>query len=363
MKLHSTAIAFTLIAWAAPTSFAWQEEGELEIESFAEEETDEWAALDLELQSFEQLTLGTNESSAEIWGYVRGNVFYQDVTNSGAMHLDNLRVNLVGNLSDYNYRLTVDLASGKLQMEDAWVSTNLGEQFNFTLGKFKIPLLRSGMVEANETLFIARTRNGIFYSQRDTGGMFNGDHGRFHWRLSVQNGQNGVAERQLTTLHTSLNVMGEAEKSYEGAFGSDGSTSLTVGAGVSDDDTASHGTAVAFEANLVTGRFSAQAEWVKYGSGYTLIPDMEQRGDTSPWSLTTSYMLVPDKYEVALRYENFDDASAPLDFERRTFSAGINRYIEGHAIKWQFNIAAAHKGGNSDGQHDLLAALGVTLSF
>ena len=48
--------------------------------------------------------------------------------------------------------------------------------------------------------------------------------------------------------------------------------------------------------------FSLTAEWLDYESAYDLFPyetvpgdQMEQRGDTSPWSLTASYMLVPDK--------------------------------------------------------------------
>ena len=36
----------------------------------------------------------------------------------------------------------------------------MGDEIAFTLGQFKIPLLRSGLVEARDLLFIARTRNG-----------------------------------------------------------------------------------------------------------------------------------------------------------------------------------------------------------
>jgi|GEM_PF-761238 len=328
----------------------------------AEDPIDEWAELDQEIQGLAALGFDY-VPVAELWGYLRSTVYYQDQPeHSAGLNLDNLRLNLVGEVAGYGYRLTSELASGRLELLDAWLTTNLGEELDFTIGQFRVPFLRSGLIEASDLLFIARTRNGIFYSQRDQGVMLNGDHGRFHWRLAAHNGADSTFDRQLTTIHTEVNLIGEPPMAHEGAYGAGDTTRLTLGAGVSNDDTTSHGTAVAIEAYFVDDRFSLQAEWLDYSSDYSLV-DMEQRGDTSPWSVTTSYMLVPHKYEVALRYDDFDDVSSPMDFDRRTFTAGLNRYVEGHELKWQLNVAAAHKGGAADGLHDLLIGLGLTASF
>ena len=74
-------------------------------------------------------------------------------------------------------------------------------------------------------------------------------------------------------------------------------------------------------------------------------------------------MLVPEKYEVAVRYDDFDDTNTPMAFDRRTLTFGLNRYVRGHDLKWQFNYAAAHKGGDEDGPYDAVVALGLTASF
>lgn len=325
------------------------------------EELDEWAELDQELAGL-QGEVYERKPVAELWGYGRTNLFYQDQPDSFAVNIDNVRLNLTGQVTDYNYRVTVEFASGRAQILDAWLSTSLGEDFGFTIGQFRSPFIRSGLVEASDTLMIARTRNGVFYSQRDRGVMFHGNHDRLHWRLAVQNGANGQLERQLTTGHVEVNLIGEPNLPHEGAFGAGDTTRLTVGAGVSNDDTTSDGTAIAVEANYVNKEFSLQAEWLDYDADYSLV-DLEQRGNTQPWSVTAGYMIVPDKYELALRYDDFDDVASPMSFDRRTLTGGINRYLEGHAIKWQLNVAAAHKGGDADGLHDLVAAIGLTASF
>jgi hypothetical protein len=49
--------------------------------------------------------------------------------------------------------------------------------------------------------------------------------------------------------------------------------------------------------------------------------------------------------------------------DRKTVSIGINRYLQGHDIKWQLNYAYSHKGGIVDGNHDPVIGLGLTASF
>jgi len=365
-RAHRAALTAGLMAALTPFAVAFQDTAE------PTEEVDEWTDLDREIQALDNLDF-YDEPAAELWGYTRVSLFQQDDSSAAGVNLDNLRLNLTGSVSDYSYRITTDLAPGHLDLQDAWLSVPVGDQVAFTFGQFKFPMLRSGLVEARDLLLIARTRNGIYWSRRDQGVMANGHHGRFHWALAGQNGYDGISDRWTVTASARVNVIGEQELPWEGAYGAQSLTRLTFGAGVSDDQASSHGTAVAVDAYLVHKRFSLQAEWLDYARGYSnpdgipesdKIPELEEQyGSTSPWSVTASYMLVQDKFELAVRYDEFDDVHEPEDFRRRTLTVGSNLYIEGHDLKWQLNYAAAHKGGDDDGLHDHVLALGVTASF
>jgi hypothetical protein len=338
-----------------------------------EEAESRWAALDRELQALEILEMESTPGP-HIWGYLRTNfaasdepVHHSDPGEYRAFALDNLRVNVSGELDSYSYHISADAFTGTPSIEDAWGRVALGDQFAFSLGRFKTPFLRSGLVEARDLLFIARTRNGTFYSMRDMGTMLTGDHGRMHWVAAVQNGADGKAERFLTTLHASINIIGEAELPWEGAYHAGSLTRLTLGAGISNDDAhgaSGEGTAISAEAYLLHKRFSLTAEWLDYESAYSLFPsELEPRGDTRPWTITGSYMIVPEKYELALRYDNYDEKGSSLDYGREKWTIGVNRYISGHDLKWQLNYADIVKGGDGDGPHEKWIALGLTLAF
>ncbi len=326
-----------------------------------EVEEDEWAALDRELQGLSMAELEYGPQ-VDVWAYVRSSAFWLK-SDAAGVNLDNVRLNFTGQTGSYSYRLTGEFASGQGQLLDAWLSTPVGEELAFTFGRFRSPFLRSGLIEARDLLFIARTRNGIFYSRRDDGLMVNGDHGRFHWAFAGQNGASGTLDRHLLTGQVKLNLIGEPELPWEGAYRAGEKTRLTLGAAISNDDAASDGTAYAAELYLLHRGVSVAAEIVDYDADYSLDLPLEQRGNTTPWTVTASYMIVPEKYEVALRYDDFDDTDTPLDRDRRTLTLGLNRYVDGHDLKWQFNYAAAHKGGDEDGPHDAVIALGLTASF
>ena len=378
----STALALTLplqatsLALAAPQDTAPAEEAAEDaaedagktdpaVEEVFEDdgaEINDWEALDAELRGLDSLKQDYKPMT-DIWGYGRVSFFQQKDGGRMGVNMDNIRLNFTGRTGDYSYRLTTELSSGVAGLQDAWISTALGEEISFTFGLFRTPFLRSGLIEARDLLFIARTRNGIFYSQRDQGVMLNGDHGRFHWAAAVQNGADGTIDRSLATIQSDVNVIGEPPLPWEGAYKAGSNTRLTLGAGLSNDDAASDGTAYSIQAYGIHRGVSVQAEWLDYGADYSLVNPTEQRGGTSPWSVTTSYMIVAERYELALRYDDFDDQKSPLNYNRRTLTVGINRYIEGHDIKWQLNYAAAHKGGEQDGLQDALVAIGLTASF
>lgn len=341
----------------------------LPAQALAQETEDPWAELDRELSSLESLDVEAFPGPY-IWGYTRVNFAWSDelrvppnFEKLRGINLDNIRLNVSGETSGFEYRLTGEAQGGTLTLLDAWAAFPVGEEVSTTVGRFITPFLRSGVVEARDLLFITRTRNGVFYNVRDQGVMFNGDHGRLHWAAAAQNGADGNREDWLTTANIKVNLAGEDELPWEGAYAAGPGTRLSLGLAISDDGALNDGTAWALDAYLVHRGLSVQAEWLDYGKGYDNTFVGEQRGDTQPWSVTTSYMVVPEKYELALRFDNFDDRRSPQDFKRQTWTFGINRYIQGHDLKWQLNCADARKSGSSDGPHEQLVALGLTLSF
>ena len=345
-----------------------------EAKDAVQDETEsEWAELDRELESF-ALTKTESPQGPTIWGYLRTNIAHRHFSTQSAVdqnstfwNIDNLRLNATGYVGQsFFYRVTSEAQSGKMTLEDAWVKASVGDHVGFTVGRFRTPFLRSGLIEAKDLLFITRTRNGVYWSRRTDGAMLSGDHGRLHWSGAVQNGADGMAERMQTSLYATVDILGEAPLLWEGAWHNQDKTRFNLGAGLTNDDAAGasgNGTAYSVEGYLVHHRFSLQAEWMHYESAYSIPNPMEQRGGTSPWSVTGSFMLVPDKYELALRFDEFDDNSDPLNRSRQTTTFGLNRYIVGHDLKWQLNYAHARKSGSQDGPHENIIALGLTLAF
>ena len=342
-----------------------------------EEEVDEWEALDRELAGSTALAMEQGRSNLELWGYLRlsaGYVGAETLTEEDfqGVVIDAARMNLTGQVGSFDYRLTGEFFDGRGRVLDAWLRTGIGEEMAFTIGRFRAPFLRSGLVEARDLLFILRTRNGFFWQRRDSaddGVMLHGDHGRFHWAASTQNGYDpNPSNSQRVTGSVRINLIGARELPWEGAYGAGDQTRLAWGAGVSNDDAAEPGkSGLAWNTSLylVHHRFSLAAEIVDYGDGYSDDPVLagQQLGDTRPWTITSSYMLVPETYEVALRYDDYDDVQQPVNYDRSKWTLGLNRYIRGHDLKWQFNYAYFDNGGSSTDRSGGSLAVGITASF
>lgn len=356
---------------ASPSALARQ--GDEVTSAGFEEPVDEWVALDRELAGVEALQVDQGRSNIELWGYIRTSLSWLEPEDSRSVEFDQVRLNFTGRTGSYDYRLTAEFRDGTARALDAWASKRLGGGVAFTLGRFRAPFLRSGLVEARDLLFILRTRNGFFFSQRtsaDDGVMFNGDHGRFHWAAASQNGFLDSDSSQRLTGSVRVNLIGERELPWEGAYRAGDLTRLTAGAAVSDDDTASDGLAWNADIYLVHRDFSFAAEVVNYQDAYSADLPLEQRGGTTPWSVTASLMLVPDRYELALRYDDYDDDMTPNDYlqnprdlDRKDWTLGVNRYIRGHDLKWQLNYQYADYSGRDDGDSGSRLGLGLTASF
>lgn len=358
--LRSTALPLALPLVLAGTGFA----------AAPTEEAGDWPELDRELEALND-SLQVETTGPSIWGYVRTNYANSDEFRDPAgqslsgVSLDNVRLAVDGELDRYAYRVSGDLAGGTMMLLDAYVRITIGEGIHGTFGQFKSPFLSTGLVEARDLLFITRTRNGVFSSIRDKGLQVAGDHDRFHWALAGQNGADGVASETLLTGRLAVDVIGEGMLAWEGAYSSGDEARVNVAVAYQDDGAASDAGALALEATAVVGGFYFHGEVVDYGDDWNLDPNFpgEQRGGTTPWTLVASWCFPNEQWEVAARYDDYDDNSAPMDFDRSVYTAGLNYYVAGHNVKWQLNYAYAVNGGTADGPDANLVALGLTLGF
>ena len=82
-----------------------------------------------------------------------------------------------------------------------------------------------------------------------------------------------------------------------------------------------------------------QGEALDYGDDFGPYDDglidpvsIIQRKHTRPYDVTASWMIARDEWELAARWEDFDD---PNDTARLTL--GVNHYFEGHDLKWMLD--------------------------
>ena len=67
--------------------------------------------------------------------------------------------------------------------------------------------------------------------------------------------------------------------------------------------------------------------------------------DAVVMALTVAYMLQPDEWEVAVRFEDMDD-----DNDTTALTFGANYYMAGHEAKWAINLVDVSSDGvDADG--------------
>ncbi len=327
---------------------------------------DDWIDLESAVAELD-LQKATNGSGGPVLsGFVRVNYAHSDdIDFTGddepdelsGFSLDAARLQFAGDFQGWGYFVSVDGFSGSLDLLDAYVTIPCTDVFSAVVGQFKTPFLRTGLMDEDRLLFIAHTRNGIFYSVRDRGAQFQLDQGAFHAQAVAQNGSDQEAEELLLTARASVDLGGGLarvdNRMVEGAYGAPDEFRAELGIAVQDDQALDDGEVLAAEGAITVGRFYAQAEILAYGES-PAFPVDAMRGDTDPFSVTGSFMLDPEHWEIALRYEDFDDS-----LDRVLGTAGVNYYLRGHDLKFQLNAFHLDSDG---GDEDTLAA-GATVSF
>lgn len=321
--------------------------------------SEEWLTLDREIESLAS-TLAPQATGLTVNGFVRSSyvnsgdpVVVAPPADLGGFNLDNVRLSVTGAVGDFSVHVSVEGSSsatgaatflpfvtgsgGAVGVLDAYAAWNINEMLKVTMGQFLPPFLANASINENHLLFLNHTVNGQHWSGRDTGVMLSGQYDMFGFWVSIVNGVDSVADDLAYTLRGEFNAMGGGVGStVEGAYGSAQGNQLTVGAGYySDDGTVTDNVAFAVDATFASGPISAAAEIVDYDTGAAaFVGPILLAGDRTSWAAQGGFMLVPDRWEAALRYEDLDTVTSTA-----VITAGINYYLVGHDAKWQLNFA------------------------
>lgn len=312
--------------------------------------SEEWLTLDRELESLASTLAPQSAPGVTVHGFIKtsyansGDVIVGG-NDLGGFNLDNVRLSVEGTVGDFSVFVSTDGSSslvpgtgttllpfvtgsgGTFGVLDAYASWNINEMLRLTMGQFLVPVLANGLINENHLLFLNHSVQGTVWNSRDTGVMLAGQYDMFGFWVSIINGTDGAGDELAYALRAEFYAMGGGVGStVEGAYGSAQGNRLTIGAGYyNDDGNIPDGIAFAVDANFVSGPLSAAAEVVDYDTGF---------GNNTPFSAQVGFMLVPDQWEAALRYEDLDTTT-----DTTVITAGINYYMSGHDAKWQLNYS------------------------
>ena len=71
-------------------------------------------------------------------------------------------------------------------------------------------------------------------------------------------------------------------------------------------------------------------------------------------------MLQPGKWELAVRFQDYDNATDTVD-SRTLLDVAINNYIDGHGLKWMVNMQTDDDGESLTSDTEL--TIGIQASF
>ncbi|MEO6709953.1 MAG: porin [Planctomycetota bacterium] len=299
---------------------------------------DDWATLDRDIAALSASSLQTETDGPTVSGLVRAawlslpNLLPGDEDLQG-FSLLNTQVQVDDELSDrVAYRIQLEAAGGNARLLDAFGAYRVNDLLRITVGNFRAPLLWESQLSDRDTLFLVRTDAGELFYGRDQGVMVDGSWERFNWKASLQNGVDTQESRASFCARVGVNAIGKGVGLLQGAYGMGDETNLSVAAAFyNDSGVDKDGSVYSTDAQLRVGRFAADGSFTSYGDGTN--GHFATRTDANSWSASVSYMVVPDQWEVAARYQDIDN-----DKDASDITVGVNYYVMGHSAKVQANL-------------------------
>lgn len=324
---------------------------------------DSWMKLDSEIASLSSTV--TSDGGLGVSGYIAD--WYTSTSdtnpNTGGWAFKSLRLNFKGKVEDMAVKVSYSMKSGSASLRDAYVRWEATEGLELTVGRFKRPFSWNYLTSSSRLLFYDNTMNAE-NEDRDTGFMLSGSLGddMLGWQAAMTNGDDGTGDNQRFTVRLAGDVAGDgAFNKNEGAIQGSDSLDASLGIAFATDESDTTGfDKVGFEGALTMGGIFASfdvIDWSADNPGTVFDDDTGiDLDDTTPWSLTGSYLLA-DNMEVAARYEDFDDTNST----NRT-TVGFNFYqILPHKAKWMVNYQDL---SSDDAALDTqLIRVGLVLSF
>jgi hypothetical protein len=243
-------------------------------------------------------------------------------------------------------------------------------------------------VDPEKQLFIDRPVLGSAFDRWDDGIGVSGVQEFINWYFGLLDGSNGHEKDHFYFLRGEYHL-GTGAGEYEGAMGSSDQLNATLGLSLVHDDTNgdvdgdgdADNTSWLFDINGSVNNvgfgfevasldddafFATSADHSNIfdssnGTG-TPIPTPTSAlvlfGDSTPWSVTGSYLLNPE-WELAGRYENLDngDNSGP---DNTVLSLGVNWYRTGGRWQAQFSMVDADSAFNDGDILEVGYAVGST---
>jgi hypothetical protein len=320
-----------------------------------------------------------------------------DENDTSGFNFNDVDLAFWGAMGPYRWRVSADIddndagvAAGGgsgftgIGIEDAYVSWTCGEYFDATMGQFKPQLTRSNSVDPEKQVMIDRTVLGSALDFWDDGIGLSGALDYLNWYVGLLDGFNGHEKNHLYYARGEYHL-GSGAGEYEGAMGSSDQLNATVGVTFLHNDTdpapGSSGDQTSyiadFNGNVSNFGFGAEIarldddSFLATSEDYSNITDGGALGapfdsflllsdDSTPWSVTGSYLLNPE-WELVARYEDLDNDNGGAGADNTVLSVGANWY-KGDAGRWQaqFSMIDADTGFNDGDILEVGYAIGAT---
>ena len=217
-------------------------------------------------------------------------------------------------------RVSVDVDSGDVELEDAYGRWRFLDQLAVSAGQFKPRVLRSGSMPASELLFRERTFVGAAFDGWDDGLELGGHYDQWDYWLALTDGANASESDHFTSARIEWALYDAAFEDVEGARGSPNHLRAILGVAWFLDAAQSNADGGGFAGDLAVtfGPFSLHGEWASLDEEFARTIDVFNGylitlGDGDPLSATLSRRL-GEEAEVALRFQRADDSDSTEAF-------------------------------------------------
>ncbi len=293
----------------------------------------------------------------------------------GGFNLDSARLVISGDAWEgFTYTIsmeagdsaTSDATGDGIGLLDAYAGVKVGDFATASIGRFSSTVLWRTAVR--KLLFLDRSFLGETWDGRDVGVELTGRFGKLDWWTAAQNGADSTADDLALSACVAFHLLGDSLHLEEGVVELGDARHLIASACWYDDQSFSDGTAVGGSLHYAQGPFAATVELVDFdedirpgptvntATGAVIPGAYAATGVEMPWDATVSWLLVPERWELAARWQDLDD-----DGETTVASVAVNRYVAGHNVKWTLQVDTSDS-DDAALEADVLS-VGMTVGF